>query len=498
MIPAINIIKAIDFSAIRSVLAKFPSDHDAAGSQRPTVDEIFAPEQHANALDPHTSIVVGARGMGKSFWAGVLEQDDTRQVAAQAYPKLGLERLLVRAGYNNSLAADDGITARMIEARVPVGDEAGLAFDFWQSVILRAAQSALEPEKALPTMKQTMQKYADPEDAAQEWKRIDLALKKNDNEVLVTFDALDTISRDWKRSALLLDALFEVIWSLRARHAIRAKVFIRPEQLNDKALRFIELPKLRSSAVELSWTQTELYGLLFWRLAKSSGVGKKQFLSLSEQLGARIPANLNRDRHRWALVSDAAVQKKAMTLLAGPFMGRTKKAGGTYDWPFKHLADAMGQVTPRSFIKLLVEAAKAMPVPSNQAISAEGIRDGLRAASKVRVDQLATEYPWVKRALLPLVGLRVPCVPNELHDRWRESKTIEALLTQATDAVAGYLPPFPPQSKANRLQLLTTAMADIGVLAWRADERIDMPDLFRIAAKMLKKGGTSPNKAKSG
>lgn len=488
-------ISTIDFSAIRSVVANLPSDHDAAGTHRPTVDEIFAPEQHANALDPHTSIVVGARGMGKSFWAGVLEQDDTRQIAAQAYPKLGLERLLVRAGYNG-LTANDGITARIIDARVPNGQETALAFDFWQSVILRATQAALAPEKILPTINQVMQKYADPEDAAEEWKRLDLALKKNGNEVLVTFDALDTISRDWKRSALLLDALFEVIWSLRARHAIRAKVFIRPEQLGDKTLRFIELPKLRSSAVELTWTQTELYGLLFWRLAKSSGAGKKQFSNLCEKLAARIPVNLN--RHRWPLVSETAVQQKAMTLLAGPFMGSTKKRGGTYDWPFKHLADANGQVTPRSFIKLFVEAAKAMPEPINQAMSAEGIRDGLRAASKVRVDQLGIEYPWVKRALLPLAGLRVPCEQDDLHERWRESKTIVALLRGAQDPTQGYLPPFPPKSKVDHLQLLTAAMADIGVLAWRADERIDMPDLFRIAANMLKKGSTPPNKAKNG
>lgn len=486
----------IDFSAIRSVLANLPSDHDAAGTQRPMVDEIFAPEQHANALDPHTSIVVGARGMGKSFWAGVLEQDDTRQVAAQAYPKLGLERLWVRAGYTG-LAADDGITAKMIAARVPDGQEEELAFDFWQSVILRAAQSSLVPGESLPTMKETMHQYADPEDAAQELRRVDLALKGHDKEVLVTFDALDTISRDWKRSALLLDALFEVIWSLRARHAIRAKVFIRPEQLNDKALRFIELPKLRSSAVELEWTQTELYGLLFWRLAKSSGPGKKQFSVLCEQLGARIPANLIRDRHRWPLVGESAVQKKAMTLLAGPFMGKTKKQGGTYDWPFNHMADAKGKVTPRSFIKLFVEAAKAMP-ESGQAMSAEGIRDGLRAASKVRVDQLGIEYPWVKRALLPLAGLRVPCAPDDLNERWWESKTIEALLDEARDPVRGYLPPFPPQSHMDQMHLLIAAMVDIGVLARRPDDRIDMPDLFRIAAKMLKKGGTSPNKARNG
>jgi hypothetical protein len=256
---------AIDFLAIRRALASLPSDHDASGEHRPSVGEIFTPEQHANALDPNTPVVVGARGTGKSFWAGVLEQDETRAVAAAAYPNLGLNRLVVRPGYTG-FASDSVVTSKIINARVPNGEESELAFDFWQAVILRAAKSALNPTDEVETIRDLMQRYADPEDLAKEVKSLDEKVAASGRTLLVTFDALDTISREWKRSSLLIDALFEVIWSLRARRSIRAKVFIRPEQLNDENLRFVELPKLRSGRVELDWTRSELYGLLFWRL----------------------------------------------------------------------------------------------------------------------------------------------------------------------------------------------------------------------------------------
>ena len=37
--------------------------------------------------------------------------------------------------------------------------------------------------------------------------------------------------------------------------------------------------------------------------------------------------------------------------------------------------------------------------------------------------------------------------------------------------------------------LLHTALSRIGVMLRRKDDRIDMPDLFRVAAKLLEKGG---------
>ena len=66
---------SIDYSTIRRGLAALDATaaHTASGVNRPKVEEIFAPEQHAGALDPNVTIVLGARGTGKSFWAGSLE-----------------------------------------------------------------------------------------------------------------------------------------------------------------------------------------------------------------------------------------------------------------------------------------------------------------------------------------------------------------------------------------------------------------------------------------
>ena len=41
-------------------------------------------------------------------------------------------------------------------------------------------------------------------------------------------------------------------------------------------------------------------------------------------------------------------------------------------------------------------------------------------------------------------------------------------------------------------QKVIEALKRIGVMFRRKDDRIDMPDLFRVAAKLLKKGGTAP------
>lgn len=479
------------YEHIRHGLSEMKSDHDASGEFRPTPKEIFAPEQHANALDPNTNIVVGARGTGKSFWAGVLEEDDTRKVASLAYPNLGLDKLIVRAGYTG-FDTETAVDPKILAARVPEGKEGTSAFKFWQAVIIRAAHSALDASANLASVGQYMQRYNDQENAQSELKLLDNKFSSSGQVLLVTFDALDTLSRDWRRSTLLLDALFEVVWSLRARKCIRAKVFIRPEQLNDDSLQFVELPKLRSGRVELEWNQVDLYGLLFSRLAKSENRNcASAFRALASKLGAPVPESRDKYQSRWELLQDHRLQKKAIELLAGKYMGRSNKKGGTYDWPYKHLADATGRVTPRSFIKLFSEAARYPQQSSDTVISPEGIRHGLREASKVRVDQLGIEYQWIKRALAPLAGLSVPCDPDAIYYRWRDTNTIEIVLKAASDEETGFMPPFPPKAKGDRLVLLATAMERIGVIAHRPDGRVDIPDLFRVAAKMLRRGGTT-------
>lgn len=469
-------------------MASLPSDHDASGDHKPTVDEIFAPKQHANALDPYTTIVVGARGTGKSFWAGVLSQEDTLKVAAESYPDLGLDKIVVAEGYNGF------ISSRILEQVIPFGQESSMAVSFWQAAIVKAAEECLAPNKTKKKMSDYIKKYSDPEDLDIYLNKLDDKLQAKNIKLVITFDALDKLSKEWSRSTLILDALFEVVWDLRIRKAIKAKIFIRPEQLNDENLKFVEMPKLRSSRVELEWTQLELYGLLFSRLAYT--YDNCDFHELCKSIGSPFIKMPYKQRTNWEVLSNKDFQKKTMTALAGPYMGANFKKGGTYDWPYKHLADANGNVTPRSFIKLFSEAAKHTPEPQNKVISPEGIRHGLREASKVRVDQLGIEYVWVKRALAPLAGLRVPCAAEEIYTRWKDSNTIKVIMDASKDPSTGFLPPYPFKTQKIKYPEDTAALAEsmvnIGLIEHRQDGRIDIPNLFRVAALMLKKGGITP------
>jgi hypothetical protein len=183
-----------------------------------------------------------------------------------------------------------------------------------------------------------------------------------------------------------------------------------------------------------------------------------------------------------------------MADLAGPYMGSGRfghKKGKTYDWAFKHLADAFNEVTPRSFLGLMIAAAKYDFPPDNRAITAEGLRHGLRAASKTRVDQLHQDFAWIKGVLAPLAGLLLPQDEETVFSVWRAAGTLGSLIEDAR--VHTYLLPFPPKEGPSERDLYS-ALERIGVMERRKDGRIDMPDLFRVAAKLLKKGGTAPLK----
>ena len=220
----------------------------------------------------------------------------------------------------------------------------------------------------------------------------------------------------------------------------------------------------------------------------------ESFRQLVEEAGIATPTDDVERRRNWPLISDREAQNKVTNLIAGLYMGKTNKKGGTYDWPYKHLGDASGKVTPRSFIKLFVEASKYGQAPAGQVISAEGIRHGLREASKVRVGQLGVEYGWVKRALAPLAGLRVPCEKQAIFDRWSESNTIKIILDTATDPENGFLPPFPlPAKEENELGPTRRRHATHRPPVIREDGRCRHPRPFPCRRSYAQEGRNTPH-----
>ncbi|MGF6900939.1 hypothetical protein [Paraburkholderia sp. GAS348] len=486
----------IDYYAIRTALGSLDAAaaHLASGEGRPQVQEIFSPEQHAGALDPNVTIVLGARGSGKTFWTGVLGSVETRTAAADAYPHLGLTRVDVSLGYSG-LAHDGSVSRQTIDSRVPVGEEPTRGVLLWRCVVLRAMHKALSAETANLTIGEMMEHYSDPELWERDSYAADNMLLDKGLTVIVLFDALDSLSSDWERLRRLIDSLLEVAWYARSSRSLRVKLFLRPDQMSDLGLRFVELPKLLAGAARLTWNPTDLYGMFFQRLGSFTELkGRDSFFELLREESVPPPPLDIASRRRWPLSRDKSVQARVFQRIAGLYMGANSKKGRTYDWPLRHLADGHGDVTPRSFLTLMIEAARVTTSPPNQVISAEGIRHGLRQASRVRVDQLDLEFPWIKRVLAPLSRLTVPCSETAITSRWRETETLEAIARRASEG--NFLPPFKKTAEEGqqRETQMIESLVRIGVLVQRADFRFDMPDLFRVAARLLKKGGVTPHR----
>jgi hypothetical protein len=481
-----------DYRAIRRAVASIPGDvsNDAVGANVAKLQDLYAPETHSAALDPMTPIVLGPRGSGKSFWSSVLGQDDTRAAAAKAYPRLGLAKLKVGFGYTG-VGGPDGVSADAINADVPEDADIDEAKLFWWATILSAAVRVSRKESVRPgSFIQTARDWEARENLLGEHEQ---RLRAEGKTLLVVYDALDTVARTWPRRRLLTEALLEVVWAMRAYRSIRIKLFLRPDQIEDDALRFVELPKLRSGAVDLKWSETDLYGLLYARLATTPDEeAREAFERLLAQEGFPPSDDSIILTRRWSLVVEPNDQKRLMAALAGRYMGQgtyAHKKGSTYSWPITHLADAFSEVTPRSFLGMMIAAAQHGAPPLERVLNPDGIRHGLRAASKTRVDQLHQEFPWIKGVLAPLAGLLLPQKEDMVFKVWCQANTYNRLVKDAN--VHGYLPPFPIDERDGEREIFT-ALERIGVMFRRRDDRLDMPDLFRVAAKLLKKGAIAP------
>jgi len=479
-----------DFRALRDAIGAMPADvsSDAHGIQAPSLDELYAPQTHAAALDPAASIVQGARGAGKSFWAGALGDVNVRKAAAIAYPRLGLERLDVRFGFTG-LGGPDGVDKDKLDACVRPEAQVSEARDFWWATILRATE--LAANRSPKSLVELTKVAKDLEQRERMISVCDSALGDRQSTLLVIYDALDTVASSWSRRQILTQGLLEVVWSMRAWRNVRPKLFLRPDQLEDEGLRFVELPKQRTGAVQLTWNGSDLYGLLFARLALGPAAEPFGRLLASRELSSATREEIL--AHTWRLTYDESSQRRLMGALAGDFMADGPfghKKGRTYDWPLAHLSDAFDEVTPRSFLGLVIGAAKHGAAPSNRVINPEGIKHGLRQASKTRVDQLDQEFPWIKGMLAPLAGQLLPKQEAEIFEVWKRADTVKQAVLDAKEY--GYLPPFPEPSRAGERDCYV-AMERIGVMFRRKDGRLDMPDLFRVAAKLLKKGGTAPS-----
>jgi hypothetical protein len=488
-------ISNADFKKMQQWLTQLEPLPAHQASAPPDVANIYAPNSHEAALDPDRTLVVGGRGVGKSFWAAALLNSKTREIISTRYPKLGLKQCTVTLGFAEGDSIAGGPPSLDVIDQLLTKDKFRPEV-IWRAVIIHSLREYLDIK--LPTdwrgKKGLVAWVNDDAERMQLNLRLanDFLMQKKIRHIIV-FDALDRLGENWTEIRERSKALMKIALAFRSYQAIKLKIFMRIDQAEDTEIQdFPDASKIMGAKVDLKWERRDLYGLLFTLLANHAPANKAFQKVVKEELGIILDKTTQRGLIP-DLMSDETKQERLFAVLAGQYMGSDRRRGRTYLWMHNHLSDAFGQVSPRTFLVALRTAAENGHEVSNKVIDPKGIQIGLQAASERRVEQLHEDFFWIRDALEPLADLQVPCEDKALFDRWKAAKTIS--LIEETSKRGKSLAPLEFESAAGiSSRSLLNAMRRLGVAERRPDGRINVPDIYRVAAKLLRKGGVKPTR----
>ena len=484
---------------------------DLKGDSQPQQwSDVFVPIGHLKALHPQIMLVEGMRGAGKSFWTKVLSDSSLRQNLAissttEGWLQSELERiseckaiLWDATGADDHLSRPDPLTVKNWLATS--GFEPKI---FWQLVVLM--RFPVDPGLGLPG--------ADPFDpwrCRMQWAQanparlhaalqlLDSALNAKGAMALVVIDGLDRVSSRFADTQKLMRGLFELLLDFRYAKGLRFKVFVREDILTHAATTVSDASKLMNERVSLDWSQQDLFGLAFHYLAQNSSSFRARHTNVTKVAWKQV-------RSRWESPSllDASSQEQFWIWLAGSFMGSAPTKGHTYTWIGKHLADGKGRISPRTFLSAIKESlAESVKSHSNYAhiLHHEAIRQGVRVASEHRVQELDNEYRWVRSAIqtIKTANKTVPMDWSTLKILWQSSTPGVISQIESKHLADNALIPWDESVGIDeKIIALRDTMQNIGVLQVRplsGKERIDLPDIYRLAYKIGRAGGIAVTK----
>ncbi len=440
--------------------------------ETPGPGTLYLPPSHLKALRLDAHVVVGGRGVGKSFWTATLQSEPLRKLLGSAASEL--EEIHVRVGFANTEDIGSYPNADVFSTFL---DQDGDPYDLWRAVVLRwVAQRAGESIPSDGWLSTVAWLKAEPEAAAR------LMQRPRDWRGLILFDALDRTSTDWERMDDIVRGLLRTVLWLKTFPGLYSKVFLREDQAERTVFNFADASKLMATKADLTWARHDLHGLLWQRLINAP-------LAHGERLRAVCPhidqAGVWRVANEMKIESE--MQRKAFEHLAGPWMGRDKRRGVPYTWSVGHLADGRGQTSPRSFLAAIRQAAEdsSERYPQHDyALHFESIKRGIQKASEIRVQEMAEDYPWVPDVLSALSGMNVPTEFEAVRAQWEKkfpAGTQEMTTTR-----------LPARHIDHGWDGVREDLQRLGLLETKRDGRIDMPDLYRVGFGLGRKGGVKP------
>lgn len=479
------------------IIESLPENDQATSKPAMTVAFTYVPPSHARALDPDNTVVEGIRGAGKSFWWSALHSESHRRFVAAVFPETRISKNLITSqGFGTHLSPDLAPSKDTV---------AQLAKEFELRHIWRAVVAT---QVKLPTPYPSEGKWPEkvkwvaenPESYDELLYAVDEALFREGKTHLILFDALDRLADDWQHIRPIAKALFQVALDLKGCRSIRLKLFVRPDMIEDRdILAFPDSSKLLARRVSLAWRRVDLYALLFQCLGNAA-TGGEGFRNHCGDVFA-LTWEQEEDSKSWILPrplrSDEDIQKEIFHAITGPTMASGPsghKRGFPYTWLPNHLLDGRDQVSPRSFCAALRQAAVLETVGDwPYPLHYRTIHSGVQEASRIRVHEITREdYPWVTILMEPLRGqITVPCSANEIQSLWETTGTMNKLrnFTDQTDVVK-----LPPQHQDQDSEGLLIDLQGLGIIQRLSGGKIQMPDVYRIAFGLGRKGGVKPLK----
>lgn len=452
----------------------------------------YVPPSHARALDPEATLVEGIRGAGKSFWWAQLASESHREFIKTAFPEVRFNaNLKVTRGFGTGLKPTEAPSAEVLAQLM----ESYRPRSIWRAVLAFHAGFGGEFATLKRWSERVQWVQSNPEDFDEQLDQADQDLDERGETLLILFDALDRLAEDWEHINPLAKALLQVALDARSTRRIRCKVFLRPDILQDSAITgFPDFSKLLAHKADLNWRRADLYALFFQCLGNSE-TGGSSFRDLAKGISG---VALIKKGEGWVLPpllrSDESVQERLFVTLAGKAMGSSTKRGKPYTWLVNHLQDGLSQVSPRSFFAALRTAAEETPDDFPLTIDYRAIQTGVQKASQIRVQEITAEdYPWIQLVMAPLYGnLTVPCEPLEFEKIWKQHSTLPGLKKKLKE---GKTPvKLPPQNLDLGAPGILRDLELLGIIQRLIDQRIQMPDVYRIAFGLGRRGGVKPLK----
>jgi hypothetical protein len=466
----------------KAILAALPEESSTYGTATEP-QYIYIPGGHEKSLRLYSTLIVGARGVGKSFWTAALENPDLRKIIQNRVPEL--ENTDVYKGFGIFDSPDSSKLS--VEVIKDLLDRDFGPYQIWQTVILRWLREKLDRRRPAASWRESAEQVREnPELWINTVKKANTSFKSSGKNGLILFDALDRTSDNWERMDHIVRELLRLVLRLKEYSNIFVKVFLRDDQYKRKITNFPDASKLMATHTELTWQMHDLHGLLWQRFCNAPGKHGKILRSLYKEVMGKYP---NSRDSVWILDHEAKQegikQRTLFERLAGPWMGKDKRRGVPYIWSVGHLADGNRRTSPRSFLTAIRAAAEySMDKENDYPLHYDGIKQGVQKASIVRLGELINEdYPWVNDIVTPLQEMNVPIDFETIKDRWQKQFP------------EGYRPSgLPPEHLDQGWHGIRDDLIQLGIFEKMYDGRINMPDLYRVGFRLGRKGGVKPVK----